>query len=100
MRTLKECEHVLREAVICGYFDDIRLAGEEYRRAFDREWCAMMLADRPRMALEGLQLMRWAIQQVKVLRGALAERRRATGAAGRYLATGRNRQMRTWGSAG
>ena len=102
MEALKQRERRLQEAVIQEDLDEVRRAAEEYRRAFDREWRAMPLDERRRspLPLEAAELMRWARALMIVSRAALAERHRATGAAGRYLAAGRRRETHTWGSAG
>src|SRR5215472_12774400 len=91
---LKKTEQRLREAVSNDCFDEVRVTAELYRQAFDREWSALPLTERrdSAMPLEAARLMEWALECVAASRARMADRRRGMGAAGAYLATGRNRQ--------
>lgn len=102
METLRTSERNLRAAVLEENFEQITAAAREFRDAFDREWRAMPAGLRRRSALprDADRLMRWAMARVSASRASLAEQRRLSGAASHYLATGRARRERTWGTAG
>lgn len=102
MDSLETSERRLREAVLQQNLDEVTAATCAYRHAFDREWSNMPLALRRQSALplEADRLIRWAIARLKAYRASMSARRRASGTASRYLATGRMRRTRTWGTAG
>jgi len=102
MDELKKAEIRFCEAAGTDDFQEILAAAAEYRDAFDEKWRNMSLGQRrrSRMPDEAARLLRWAISLVRMTRSAVAERRRGSSAAGRYLVTGRDKPFRTWGSAG
>jgi hypothetical protein len=98
----KAAELRFRDAVQTGDFEAILEAAQEYRRSFDEHWRQMTLAQRRQSGMpdESALLMKWAVSVVRASRAVLADRHRASSAAGRYLTNGRGDRSRTWGAAG
>ena len=102
MRTLEECDELLRAAVQAQDFERTQAAAAEYRRAFDAEWNALSEAERRRseLAQRASVLMSWALCIMTLYRTGLFARRRSAKAAGSYVQNRRAASSHTWGVAG